>query len=130
MALQSWDLGEIIKNHTYVREIYSTNLENECLYASNHFLQKLGVLYDYLGIRWRERREINVKVKLPNNTNPEYRNKWNETMIRESKDRTFITMMSRFSGFFKKEVVLASSAWMGEFESFPGDEVVITPFIK
>ena len=130
MTLQSWDLDEIIRNHVYVREIYSTNLDDGCLYASNQFLQKLGVLYDYLGIKWRERQEINVKVKLPNNTNPEYRNHWNETMIKESKDRTFITMMSRFSGFFKKEVVLASSAWMGEFESFPGDEVVITPFIK
>ena len=130
MTLQSWDLGEIIRNHVYVREIYSTNLEDRCLFASNHFLQKLGVLYDYLGIKWRERQEINIKVKLPNNTNPEYRNHWNETMIKESKDRTSIKMMDRLTGYYKKEVVLASSAWMGEFESFQGDEIVITPMLK
>ena len=38
-----------------------------------------------------------------------------------------ITMMDRFSRYYQKEVVFASSAWMGEFESFPGDEIIISP---
>jgi hypothetical protein len=127
MSLQTWDLGEIIRNHVYVREIYSTNLEDRCLYSSNSFLQKLGALYDYLGMKWRERKEINIKVKLPDNQNPNYRDNWNKTSIRESNNKTSITMMDRFSRYYQKEVVFASSAWMGEFESFPGDEIIISP---
>jgi hypothetical protein len=130
MHLQTWDLGEIIRNHVYVREIYSTNLVDGCLFASNSFLQKLGVLYDYLGIKWREYQEINVKVRLPDNSNSDYRDHWNETRIKISDDRASITVMDRFSRYFEKEVVFASSAWMGEFESFPGGEVVIAPTLK
>jgi hypothetical protein len=127
MSLQTWDLGEIIRNHVYVREIYSTNLEDRCLYSSNSFLQKLGALYDYLGMKWRERKEINIKVKLPDNQNPNYRDNWNKTSIRESNNKTSITMMDRCSRYYQTEVVFASSAWMGEFESFPGDEIIISP---
>jgi hypothetical protein len=127
MNLYTWDLGEIIRNHVYVREIYSTNLEDRCLFSSYCFLQKIGKLYDHLGIKWRALQEINIKVKLPDNPNPAYRDYWNETFIRKSDERTSITEMDRFSRCFNKEVVFASSAWMGEFESFQGDEVVISP---
>jgi hypothetical protein len=127
MSHQTWDLGEIIKNHVYIREIYSTNLKDKCLFSSRDFLTKLGRLYDYLGIKWKGSQEINIKIKLPNSHNPVYRDYWNETSIRNLDERTSITKVNRFSRYYKKEVVFASSAWLGEFESFPGDEIVISP---
>jgi hypothetical protein len=127
MSFQRIDLGEIIKNHVYVREIYSTNLIDKCLYSSKDFLEKLGRVYDYLGIKWKDTLGINIKIKLPDNSNPTYRDYWNETSIRKSDERTSITKLDRFSRYYKKEVVFASSAWLGEFESYPGDEIVISP---
>jgi hypothetical protein len=129
MILQRWDPGEIIRNHTYIREIYSTCLEEHCLFSSKHLLYKLSRIYDYLGIRQPRSDEINVKVRLPGNSNPIYRDYWHKTTIRESQEKPFITKIDRFTNYIKKEVVLASSAWMGEFESFPGDEVVISPSV-
>ena len=127
MSLQTIDLGEIIRNHVYVREIYSTNLKNLCLFSSDSFLKRLGKLYDYLGINWKSLGELNIKVKLPDNQNPALRDSWRVTSIRRSDHRVSITTIDRFSRYYRKEVVFASSAWMGEFESFPGDEVIITP---
>lgn len=127
--MQRWDLGEIIRNHTYIREIYSTWNKEKCLFSSTDLFRKLGKIYDYLGIKWSIAEEIYVKVKLPDSSNPLFRDRWQETTIRRSDEKPLITMIDRFTWYVKKEVVLASSAWMGEFESFPGDEVVITPCI-
>ena len=122
------DLGEVIKNHVYIREIYSTNQKERCLFSTDSFLKKLGKLYECLGICWRNLLEFNVRVKLPDNHNQNLRDYWNETIIRESDQKTSITKIDRFSRYYNKEVVFASSAWMGEFETFPGDEVIISPF--
>ena len=122
------DLGEVIKNHVYIREIYSTNQKERCLFSTDSFLKKLGKVYDCLGIHWRTLQELNVRVKLPDNHNQKYRDYWNETIIRESDQKASITEINRYSGYYNKEVILASSAWMGEFETFPGDEVIISPF--
>jgi hypothetical protein len=129
MILQRWDLGEIIRNHTYIREIYSCNFEEKCLFSSEGLLHKLCRIYDYLGIQWSDSKEINVKVKFPDNSNPLFKDYWHRTTIRKSTESSSILMIDRLSGFFRKEVVFASSAWMGEFESFQGDEVVISPCV-
>ena len=130
MNLQTWDLGEIIRNHVYVREIYPTNLKEKCLFTSLDFLQKLVKIYDYLGIKWSDSKEMNIKVKLPDNTNPTYRDHWNMTSIRKSDERLAIKKVDRFSRYYDKRVVFASSAWMGEYESFPGDEIIISPILQ
>ena len=127
MSLQTLDLGEIIRNHIYIREIYSTNLRDRCLFSSDTFLKRLGKLYEYLGINWRSLEELNIKVKLPDNNNPDLRDYWNLTSIRRTDHRVSITKIDKFSRYYRKEVVFASSSWMGEFESFPGDEVIISP---
>lgn len=127
MNLQSFDLGEIIKNHVYVREIYSTNLKDQCLFSTESFLKRIGRLYDYLGIHWRNLWEFDIRVKLPNNPNPSLRDYWNETIIKRLDQRASITITDRFSRYYYKEVIFASSAWMGEFDSFPGDEIIISP---
>jgi hypothetical protein len=129
MSLQTLDLGEIIRNHIYVREIYSTNLKDRCLFSSDILLKRLGKLYEYLGINWRSLEELNIRVKLPNNHNPDLRDYWNLTSIKRTDHRVSITKIDRFSRYYRKEVVFASSAWMGEFESFPGDEVIISPLL-
>lgn len=127
MTLDRWDLGEIIRNHTYIREIYSTCLEENCLFSSRDLLHKLSRIHDYLGIKRSESEEIIVKVKFPDNSNSLFRDYWHETTIRKSDERYLITKIDRFAGYITKEVVFASSEWMGEFESFPGDDVIISP---
>ena len=127
--MQQFDLGEIIENHTYIREIYSTWHQEKCLFSSTRLIKKLCRIHDYLGLSWTKAEEINVKVKLPDNSNPILRDSWHETMLKESDEKLLVTKMDKFAGYKKQEVVLASSAWMGAFESFPGDIVVISPSI-
>lgn len=127
MNLQTIDLGEIIRNHVYVREIYSTNLKDRCLFSSANFLQRLGKLHEYLGVNWRNLDELCVRVKLPDSHNPALRDYWTETSIRRCDHKVSVTKIDIFSRYYSKEVVFASSAWMGEFESFPGDKIIITP---
>jgi hypothetical protein len=127
MNLQTWDLGEIIKNHAYVREIYPTNLKEKCLFSSSDFLRKLVKIYNNLGIKWSESQEMNIRVKLPDNPNPVYRDNWNITKIKKANERPSIKKIDRFSRYYDKQVVFASNAWMGEYETFPGDEIIITP---
>ncbi|MFC1802853.1 hypothetical protein ACFL0D_02680 [Thermoproteota archaeon] len=127
--MQRWDLGEIIRNHTYVREISSTWNIEKCLFSSTDLLRKLGRIYDYLGIKWSIAKELHVRVKLPDSSNSLFRDCWQETTIRRSDEKPLITIIDSFTEYDKKEVVLASSAWMGHFDSFPGDEIVISPYI-
>ena len=126
MNLQTWDLGEIIRNHVYIREIYPTNLKDKCLFSSKDFLQKLAKINEYLGINWKSH-EITIKIKLPYSSYPEYRDHWNLTSLRKSDERNSITHVDRYSRNYDKEVVFASSEWMGEYDAFPGDEIIISP---
>ena len=125
--MHTFDLGEIIENHTYIREIYSTFYPEKCLFSSTGLLNKLGRIHDYLGLKWAKAGEIKVNVKLPDNSNPIFKDYWHETILRKSDESPLVTKIDRFSGYIKQEVVLASSAWMGAFESFPGDIVIISP---
>ena len=130
MNHQTRDLGEIIRNHVYVREVYPTSNNEKCLYTSIGFLKKLAKIYTHLGIHLGVFHEMDIKVKLPDNPNPAYRNHWRETTIRKSRDKTTVKALDKFFRYYNKEVVFASSAWMGEYESFPGDEIVIMPLIN
>lgn len=127
--MQKFDLGEIIENHIYVREIYSTWYNEKCLFSSTGLVNKLSRIHDYLGLKCVKAGEIKVNVKLPDNSNPIFKDSWHETILRKSDEETLVTKIDRFSGYIKQEVVLASSAWMGAFESFPGDIVIISPSI-
>ncbi|MBN1683198.1 hypothetical protein JW865_06570 [Candidatus Bathyarchaeota archaeon] len=130
MSLGTWDLGEIIRNHIYIREIYSSNQKGKCLFSSKDLLHKLTRIYENLGIKQSASQETQVKVKLPDNSNPVFRDYWNETTLRAIGEESFITEFDKLLGYHKKEVVFASSSWMGEFESHSGDEIVISPLIK
>lgn len=123
-----WDLGEIVRNHIYVREIYAICYKEKerCLFSSEDLFNKLTRLYDYLGVRQSKNDEIKVKIKLPSNPNSIYRNQWHETNIKKSGESHLRTKIDRFFRYIKNEVVLASSPWMGDFETFPGDKVVIS----
>ena len=123
------DLGEIIKNHTYIREIYSTWYNEKKLFSSKGFIKKLGRIHEYLGLNWAKAEEINVKIKLPENSNPVFRDFWHETILKKSDEKISVTKIDRLTGYSKQEVVFASSAWMGAFESFPGDIIIISPII-
>jgi hypothetical protein len=129
MRLKRWDLGEIIRNHTYIREIYPSHLEENCLLSSKELVDKLCRIYDYLGVKCSDLKDIKVKVKLPDSSNPFYKNYWHETTIRKSEETPIITEIDRFIGYIRKEVILASSQWMADFESFQGDKVVISPCV-
>lgn len=123
-----WDLGEIVRNYIYVREIYATcyNEKERCLFSSKDLFNKLSLLYDYLGVKKSTNEEIRVKIKLPSNPNPRLRDQWHETSIKKSNDNHLITKIDRLYRYFKNEVVFATNVWMGDFETFPGDEVVIS----
>ena len=127
--MQKFDLGEIIENHTYVREIYSTWYHEKCLFSSTNLLNKLSKIHDYLGLKWAKTGEIKVNVKLPDNSNPIFKDFWHETILRKSDEKPLVTKIDSFSEYSKQEVVYASSVWMGAFESFPGDIVIISPSI-
>jgi hypothetical protein len=122
------DLGEIIRNNIYVREIYAICYqENEkCLFSSEYLFNKLTRIYDFLGVKQPINREIKVKIKLPSNPNPKLRDYWHETMIKKSHEDHLVTKIDRFFRYYKNEVVYASDTWMGDFETFPGDKVVIS----
>ena len=128
--MHKFDLGEIIENHIYVREIYSTWCHEKCLFSSTGLVNKLGRIHDYLGLKWAKAGEIKVNVKLPDNSNPIFKDYWHETILRKSDEKPLVTKIDRFSGYVKQEVVLGSSAWMGAFETFPGDIVIISPSIN
>ena len=127
--MHKFDLGEIIENHIYVREIYSTWCHEKCLFSSTGLVNKLSRIHDYLGLKWAKAGEIKVNVKLPDNSNPIFKDSWHETILRKSDEKPLVTKIDRFSGYVKQEVVLGSSAWMGAFETFPGDIVIISPSI-
>jgi hypothetical protein len=122
------DLGEIIRNHIYIREIYAICYKEQerCLFSSEDLFKKLTKLYDYLGVRQSKNDEIKVRIKLPLNSNRIFRDQWHETSIKKSVESPSISKIDRFFRYFKNDVVLASSAWMGYFETFPGDKVVIS----
>lgn len=127
--MQQFDLGEIIENHTYIREVFSTWNQEKCLFSSSSLMKKLSRIHDYLGIKCAKAEEINVKVKLPDNSNSVLRDSWHETILKKSDEKLSVIKIDRFVGYIKQEVVFASSAWMGTFESFPGDIVIISPSI-
>jgi hypothetical protein len=122
------DLGEIIRNHIYVREIYAICYEEQerYLFLSEDLFKKLTRLHDYLGVRQSQIDEIKVRIKLPLNPNPKFRDQWQVTNVKKSVESPLVLEIDRFNRYFKNEVVLASSTWMGYFETFPGDRVVIS----
>jgi len=70
--MPAWDTGEIIRNHVYMRKVYSAdrNGGEECLFSSEELHDKLACIYDRLGVEPRSEDELSVVVKLPRNTNP------------------------------------------------------------
>jgi hypothetical protein len=127
--LQFWDPGEIIKNYTYVRQVYTSNKNRTscCLFSSNFLLNKLRGIYDNLGIRPKIKEEIHVSVRLPNNPNPIYRDYWQSTIIKRSEEQPYIIKFDSLIGYIKNEVVLATNEWLQYYESNPGDEIIISP---
>lgn len=127
--MQFWDPGEIIKNYTYVRQLYSVRKKtlNNCLFSSEFLIKKLNKIYDNIGIHPLKRDEIQVSVKLPNNCNPIYRDWWHPTIIKKSEEQPYVIKFDSIVGYVKYEVVLATKEWLQIFESNTGDEIIISP---
>jgi len=123
------DLGEIIRNHIYVREIQalSTKTSEKCLLASKELYNKLTKIYDLIGVKKPEDQEVSVKIKLPLNPNPEYSQQWHESSIRTTDTQPVILNIDSFARYYCEEVVLASDKWLCEYDSFPGDKVILSP---
>lgn len=130
-SLKSWDPGEIIKNHVYVRQIYSSKKKEKgaFLFSSCHLLKQLLSLYKSLGIQPFTIEKIHINVKLPNNSNPIYRNLWHETVMKETMEQPYVIKYDRLHGYIKNEVLLATIEWIRDFELKPGEEAVISPCI-
>ena len=127
--MQFWDPGEIIKNYTYVRQLYSVRKkrENYCLFSSEVLINKLNKIYYNLGIHSLKRDEIQVSVKLPNNQNPIFRDWWHPTIIKKSEEQTYVIKFDSIVGLIKNEVVLATKEWLQYHESNSGDKIIISP---
>ena len=126
-----WDLGEIIRNHVYVRQIYSADKREtgEYLFSSDDLHEKLACIYDRLGIEPHTEDEISVIVKLPRNPNPVFRDWWHLTTIKKAEERPLVMRLDRLVGCREGEAVLATKVWINRFESKPGDEVIISPCV-
>ena len=123
------DLGEVIRNHVYVRQIYSAN-KRECgeyLLSSEDLHEKLACIYDRLGVEPQSEDELSVVVKLPRNPNPILRDWWHPTTMKKTGERPIVLRLDGLVGCLKNEAVLATKVWINKFESKPGDEVIISP---
>jgi hypothetical protein len=125
------DLGEVIRNHVYVRQIYSANKreDGEYLLSSENLHEKLACIYDRLGVEPRSQDELSVVVKLPRNPNPILRDWWHQTTIKKTDEQPMVMRLDRLVGCLKNEAVLATKVWINKFESKPGDEVIISPCV-
>lgn len=129
--MKSWDPGEIIKNHVYVRKIYSSikNENGACLFSSCRLIKQFLSLYKSLGIQPLTINEIHVNVKFPKHSNPLYRNLWHEALMKKSVEQPYVIKFDRLSGYIKNEVLLATKEWIRDFELKPGEEAIISPCI-
>jgi hypothetical protein len=129
--MNSWDPGEIIKNHVYIRQIYSAiKIEKGAfLFSSCRLIKQLLSLYKSLGIKPLTMEEINVNVKFPKHSNPLYWSLWHETMMKKSVEQPYVIRFDRLSGYIKNEVLLATKEWIRDFELKPGEEAIISPCI-
>jgi hypothetical protein len=125
------DLGEVIRNHIYVRQLYSADRREggELLFSSGDLHEKLSCIYDRLGVEPRTQDELSVVVKLPGNPNPILRDWWHPTTIKKTEEQPLVIRLDRLVGCLKNEAVLATKAWIDRFESKPGDEVIISPCV-
>jgi len=125
------DLGEIIRNHVYVRQEYTADKREvgECLLSSDDLHEKLAFIYGRLGVGPHSEDELSVVVKLPRNPNPILRYWWHPTTIKKTDEQPLVLWLDRLVGCLKNEAVLATKAWINKFESKPGDEVIISPCV-
>lgn len=125
------DLGEVIRNHVYVRQVYSANKREggEYLLSSEDLHEKLACIYNRLGVEPRSQDELSVVVKLPRNPNPILRDWWHQTTIKKTDEQPLVMRLDRLVGCIKNEAVLATKVWINKFESRPGDEVIISPCV-
>jgi hypothetical protein len=129
--MKSWDPGEIIKNHAYVRQIYSSKKKENgaVLFSSCNLIKQLLSIYTRMGIHPLTIEEIHVNVKLPNHSNPIYSNWWHETVMKKTVEQPYVLKFDRLLGYIKNEVLLASREWIRDFELKPGEEAIISPCI-
>lgn len=124
------DLGEIIRNHTYIREIQATSTRD----ADNHLLSspelfhKLSKIYEYIDIS-KPDKTLDVNIRLPTNPNPNYSKKWRHIKIKTLAEKPSIVKIDTLARYYTSEVVLASDKWMSNHESFPGDKIIMKPSI-
>ena len=74
-----------------------------------------------------EEGELDVRVRLPNNPNPIFRERWHETTIKITDEQPLIVKIDRLAGYIEDEIVLATRIWMKGFEAEPGEKVILTP---
>lgn len=124
-------MGEIIRNHVYVRQVYSADKreDGEYLYSSNDLHDKLVCIHDRLGVEPQSIDEVSVNVRLPKNPNPILRDWWHPTMIRKIEEQPMVMRMDGLAGLIEREAVLATREWIDRFESRPGDMVIISPIV-
>ena len=129
--MPAYDLGEVIRNHVYVRQVYSADRREggDCLFSSKELHGKLACIYDRLGVEPRSEDELSVVVKLPRNPNPILRDWWHPTTIKKTDEQPFVMRLDRLVGCLRSEAVLATKSWINRFESKPGDEVIISPYV-
>ena len=129
--MPAWDMGEIIRNHVYVRQVYSSDKKEggEYLFSSENLHEKLACIHERLGVEPRSEDELSVVVKLPRNPNPILRDWWHPTTIKKTDEQPLVMRLDRLVGCIKSETVLATKAWINKFESKPGDEVIISPCV-
>jgi len=127
----AWDLGEVVKNHVYVRQVYSAVKKEggDFLFSSEELHGKLACIYDRLGVEPRSEDELSVVVKLPRNPNPILRDWWHPTTIKKTDEQPLVIRLDRLVGCLRNEAVLATKAWINRFEAKPGDEVIISPCV-
>ncbi len=84
--MPEWDMGEIIRNHVYVRHVYSADRKGgeDCLFSSAELHGKLACIYERLGVEPGREDELSVVVKLPRNRNPILREWWHPTTIKKT----------------------------------------------
>ena len=129
--MSTLDLGEIIRNHVYVRHVYSADRREggEYLFSSVDFHSKMACMYGRLGIVPRSEDELSVVVRLPRNPNPILRDCWHPTTIKKTDEEPLVMRLDRLVGCLTNEVVLATKKWINKFESKPGEKVMISPCV-
>jgi hypothetical protein len=127
--MPTYDLGEVIRNHVYVRQVYSADRREsgDCLFSSKELHGKLAAIYDRLGFEPRNEDELGIVVKLPRNQNPILRDWWHPTTIKRTDERPQVMRLDSLAGCLRSEAVLATRSWINRFESKPGDHVIISP---